>query len=310
MNFVDPDLNYYSDAVTGNGVITLSDFNSTVVSDHVNNILLLSLNIRSFHKHKDELMAMLSTMRIQPDILVLTETWLKRDDVVYADIAGFDAAHTVRDSRRSGGVSIYCRQKYKMKVYSNLSVCNTNIESCSVSVDMGTDNLNILGIYRPHSGTDEQFMIELGSAIECADLTDRGKLCVVGDFNINLLDENSESVINLVSYMQSSHLLPLIKHPTRYPAGIGNVAPTLLDHMYVSFLDSLCSGVLAVDITDHCAIFMQMPIASQKLDGKVELKFRDQSTGNMDRFKQELSAFQWDFEQFGDINSKFKHFNE
>ena len=77
---------HYLTLVTG--VCNIEQFNNTISGGGSCSLLLLSLNIRSFYKHRDELLAILSAMNVQPDVLVLTETWLNVADVDYANIDG------------------------------------------------------------------------------------------------------------------------------------------------------------------------------------------------------------------------------
>lgn len=55
------------------------------------------------------------------------------------------------------------------------------------------------------------------------------KCVIAGDFNINLLTEDSSS-IQYINMIRSSGLVPLISHPTRYSKN----ASTLIDHVYTN----------------------------------------------------------------------------
>ena len=75
-----------------------------------------------------------------------------------ADMEGYESFHTTRDSRKSGGVSIYYRNGLMMELVHDLCMCNVSIESCAVKVSIGGANYNIMAIYRPHSGTIEELI--------------------------------------------------------------------------------------------------------------------------------------------------------
>lgn len=306
---VDSDIHYYTDISGRGGVYTLETWNDLEGENVESGLFLLSLNIRSYNRHKDELIAMLSAMDHQPDILILTETWLCRDDLNFADIEGYEAYHTLREDGRGGGVSIYCSSKYRASFVRELSVCNVEVESCCAQIRINSIIFNVIGIYRPHSGTPRDFANVLEEILRAGNLGVRERTCIAGDFNINLLDENNEATGNLLTSMQSNHFVPLIGNPTRFPADLNIGVPTLIDHVWVNYLDCICFGVLHVDITDHCAVFMKMPLPSQHRDCKIKISFRDRSSANLESFEQEISRFEFNFNQFSNINDKVRYFD-
>ena len=184
----------------------------------------------------NELVALLSSMEVMPDVLVLTETWLSSVDSCYANISGYDAYHTVRERDKSGGVSIFCSSRYDSCQYRDLSMCSTNIEACCIKISFMSICLNVVGIYRPHLGTIEQFVTELKQIVETDTLGRRERICIAGDFNVNLLLESNDSVTNFITCMHSCHFVPMIKHPTRFPIESRDAHPTLIDHIWVNFL--------------------------------------------------------------------------
>ena len=247
---IDPDLNHFGSFLSDEGIchtFSVEEFNNAI-GELSSDIFIFSMNIRSFHKHKNELFALLSTLICEPDVIILTETWLNLCDLELATLEGYGVFHTVRQDARSGGVSIYHKHKFNACLLDNLSLCNLNIESCCVTVDFGDVKINVVGVYRPHSGTVNQFISEIDGILNDVDVGGRTRLCITGDFNVNLLDDLDDSSLNLMSFIQSNHLVPLIKKPTRYPANLGgNTLPTLLDHVWVNFLDCSLSGVLDID---------------------------------------------------------------
>ena len=314
MEHIDPDLNYFqsnwNNPNIGN-VFNVEQFCLAVGNDSSGDIFVLSMNIRSLHKHKDELMSLLSALIIEPDVIILTETWLNKNDCDFASLEGYQVFHTIREDSRSGGVSVYCKVNYNCYLHDEISVCNLNVETCCVTVDFGNFKTNFVGVYRPHSGTIQQFIEEITRIVDDGEIKNKGRLCMVGDFNINLLDNSIEANINLMSFMQSNHLVPLIKRPTRYPANLDNTLPTLLDHIWVNFLDSSLSGVLDIDITDHCPVFVCVPVPPSRLiDDKVKVTFRDQSNDNMIKIRDELFNYDWNLDQFSDLNEKLRCFSD
>ena len=103
---IDPDRNFLNHVVPADGnsnlnsnYFTIDEFNNTISHE---NLCIFNYNVRSFNRNFDAFNAMLSTLSITPDIIILTETWLA-DDV---NVENYSAYHTFRETRRSGGVSI------------------------------------------------------------------------------------------------------------------------------------------------------------------------------------------------------------
>ena len=59
------------------------------------------------------------------------------------------------------------------------------------------------------------------------------KFILIGDFNINLANENSENDI-FYNIMSSYHFIPQINKLARFPTAIRET-PSLLDHSWLNF---------------------------------------------------------------------------
>ena len=252
--------------------------------------------------------ALLNVLNTAPDIIILTETWLTELDRDYANIYGYTATHTIRNTGRSGGVSIYVRNCYDVDVLSGLCICSETIESCAVEVNIGGQNISIVGIYRPHNDTIDNFSNVMNMLLEDPILNNK-KICLAGDFNVNLLNSDSHDVISFVNNMQSSHCLPIITKPTRFPSGNNIGEPSLLDHMWLNNIEVYTSGIILYDLTDHCPVFVCFNHGVVDDRHKfVKVKFRVQSNKCHDDFIDELGRINWDFSDFNDINDKTAYF--
>ena len=59
-----------------------------------------------------------------------------------------------------------------------------------------------------------------------------------------------------------------------------NETPCLLDQIWTNFVDNITTGILSVDITDHCPIFLYFSIVTEKkkhIKDKIKTTFRHQS---------------------------------
>ena len=138
--------------------IDLSDIGSLCQSEK--DLLVLQLNIRGLLNKQDSLKHLLSEFKIQPDIVLLCETWLKRDTENKVNITGYKCYHKHRIDRLDGGVSVLVKQSLRSRERSDL-VIPTNLFEFNV-VELKTNNNNILLVsgYTPPNSNPRKFMKE------------------------------------------------------------------------------------------------------------------------------------------------------
>ena len=176
-DYLAPDANYYNDLFNSvnshaqSNNYNVEQFGNYIATqDPISNMLIINYNIRSFHKNSDEFSCFLSALRREPDILVLTETWLSSENMNVATIAGYEAVHRVRENARSGGVSIFYRDGMKVDKVPDLSISNQNIESCTIDICNCCVTYTVVGVHRPHSGTTDEFIKFLGRIVDSSNV--------------------------------------------------------------------------------------------------------------------------------------------
>ena len=110
-------------------------------------------------------------------------------------------------------------------------------------------------VYRPHSGTIENFTDELETVIQTSR---NSRWCLAGDFNLDLMKQNNE-ISRFVNMLHTYYFFPAINQPTRFSPNDVNMS-SLLDQIWTNSLSILCSGIISFDQTDHCPTFIQIPI--------------------------------------------------
>ena len=116
----------------------------------------------------------------------------------------------------------------------------------------------ILGIiYRtPSQNTDifNKYFLELSSKLN----NNKHKLiCIMGDFNFDLLKFSINNNINkFLDDMIASFLYPTISTPTR----ITPTTKTLIDNIFCNTLNSINSGCIYSDLSDHSLIFASIKL--------------------------------------------------
>ena len=267
---IDPDLNYFTDSFDSPcSLVSVEEYVSISRSKKFMNIL--NYNIRSFYQNSNFFLPIVELA--MPHVLVLTETWFTDD--YHPSIINFDSYHSIRSSR-SGGVSVFVIDSFDSRKIDNLSYVNENIEICSVEICLPNEKLYVLGIYRPHSGTIENFCHEIDSVLQNPVL--RNKRCIVtGDFNICLM-QNNPNCNRLYDLMQSLHFFQTITQPTRYPS-IDNQSPSLLDHMWYNALSIHNTGIISHTDADHRPTFLQILLPDSEKNSKdndlIKITFKD-----------------------------------
>ena len=165
------------------------------------------------------------------------------------------------------------------------------IEICTVEISISSNKIFLLGVYRPHSGDIEGFINSFSSIISDR-MLNGATIVIMGDINVNILFDNPE-VQNFMHFFQIHHFFPLIRKPTRFPSDASG-SPTLLDHIWINSFLNTKSGIISIDLTDHCPTFLFLPV--NKIipdDGLMTVQFRNLSTENFNLFTQEICCFDW-----------------
>ena len=132
-------------------------------------------------------------------------------------------------------------------------------------------------IYRPHSGNVNDFCDALSSIFTQIPNLKINKVSLVGDFNISILSENDISVEVLCDFLRSYFFVPYINNVTSY-SNLENVKPSLLDHISLSFSEvNIHTGLIMSDLTDHCPVFIGLPVGRETLTQSNLIRFRDHS---------------------------------
>ena len=129
-------------------------------------------------------------------------------------------------------------------------------------------------VYKHPSANVEEFTLKFDELLKELNLN-KYDAYILGDMNIDLLKHHTHQQTGRYLDMLFSHdLLPVITKPTR----ITSHTATLIDHIYTNTVNSLVSGILTIDISDHLPVFCMTDIKVKKQ--KQIMYFRDYSTFN------------------------------
>jgi hypothetical protein len=224
----------------------------------------------------------------------ISETWFSDTTVSRYNIDGYQIESIYRTMSRGGGVSLLIQSNLGYTLRSDLCVNNDLVQILFIQVDKTNvcrERDTLIGVlYRPPN-TDIKLFNEFLSEFLITISNEKKSIYLMGDFNINLLNEKVHSLTSeFVDNMFANNLYPLITKPTRITRSVA----TLIDNIYCNDIEvsKHFNGILCSDISDHFPVFC---ISSTDCDGnsQVLLKTRSYSSKNVEKFKAKLADADW-----------------
>ena len=246
---------------------------------------IFHLNVRSLNKNYNSLLVLLSNIKFEFDIIILSEIWSTNIDIVKNEFPSYSFSYILPTNSKIGGIAILTLKTIKIE---NIDIEDKydNIESVVIQIIINNIKTTIIGVYR-HPTNDYTSMIAL---IET--FTKRFKnVIIVGDININFLNEDKKTSEYLDKLLKNQ-IINHINKPTR----ITDHSSTLIDHIYTKGNNinklNIVGGILKNDISDHYAEFI--------LIDKIKVQHNDRpmirifSERNKIKYKELLNENNWE----------------
>ena len=282
-------------------------YTTALAKDYLN---ILHINIRSFQKNFDNLISFIKCFPKPPDIIAVTETWLKESTQHLYQLDGYVSHHIYRTTREHGGVTFFINNDYHAELIQDFTFVNDDLEICTIKLKSTTPNYVISVIYRPNSKhIAVQEFTNIFNDILSQDLFKTNNTILLGDFNINLLEHATHQPTNLfLNTMQSLNYFPHISRPTRFPDGPNLGQPSLLDHIWSNFTPPSSSGIIHCPLSDHLPVFLNITqLSSNCTKHKITYRLFDNHKHNL--FTSSLATLNWDdLLCSDDVNENFEIF--
>ena len=286
---VDPELqyNFFADANSICRYYDIQDYAN--IHGSQNSLSIVNYNIRSFNKNFDTFIGGFLPNNM-PCIMNITET--RFTSFKFEQIPGYESYHTVRNSETpAGGISLFVKDNIKSRLIGSLSYATETIEVCTVEIHFENNSFVLIGIYRPHSDTIENFSTHLETLLSDPLLS--GKNCILmGDLNICILKDSIQNN-NFSNLLYRFHFCPVITKVTRFPMR-ETETPSLLDHIWINKTCSYVAGILDLDFTDHLPTFLHIKSNKFVSDEKIKIRFRVINDVNKQSLKNALENFNWE----------------
>ena len=290
----DPDINFFHDSNT------LEDTDSIYIYDdqfknlselNASNFTIMSYKISSLPKNFDYLAdVMLSDTSL--DIVGLCETRLSPDIDQLYELDGYSLYANDR-SRNGGGVALYVSNRSDGHfARKDLTYMRDAIETVAVEIPGATRDSVVLMVYRKPSGDLNEFIGVMNDIMDTLSRENKHNY-ILGDFNINLLNHDSDIVLNFISLMYSFNFRCAVNKPTR---SAGQTA-TLIDHIWSNNSTSNIKNLIIYsNISDHFPIvsYFKENDKSKISSPHSEYYTRCFTQNNINRFLTSLDNVSWD----------------
>ena len=208
----------------------ISNFNSSE-----NDLALIHMNIRSLSFHFDELVSTLACLKLNFDVIGVSETWDSFENPIKmnVEIPGF-CYFSSQSHTQNGGVALYIKSSLTPIPRPDLGKNSTDYESVWVEIEnRNGKNYLFCYVYRHPSSNIDIFCDYLQEVLSNSAICNK-QVFILGDFNINLLNHNFDTpTTNFVNFFFSKQFLPYIAHPSR----VSDNSSTLIDNIFANISD-------------------------------------------------------------------------
>ena len=286
--------------------IDLSDINR--LSQSHQDLSVLQLNIRGLISKQDSLKQFLSEFKLLPDILLLCETWLKRETENKINIPSYKCYHKHKIDRLGGGVSILANHKLRTREHPDLIIPTKLFEYNVVELKTNNNNILLVSGYRPPNSNPKNFMKEYKDVLTKIKELKHHEVIIGMDHNFDLLKSASNTSTNQFLELNiDKDLTPCITKPTR----VTNKTATLIDNMLISnkLHYNYTPYVVTDDLSDHFLSLVVLHNINKCKKDKVKICKRKIDSKANDLIKTELDSVNWTYINTMSVNEAFDSFH-
>lgn len=254
----------------------LSDFRKAIVSYECNKTLtVVHVNASSCARDSsfDEIKVLIDECEGDVDIIVISETWFKHNELCLYELKGYECVHSCRKFQRGGGLSMYvkrpCEITDKVVIETELNIVKLKLKNY-----MGVNNLCVIGVYRPPGSRNfNNFLVTLQNNLND---TTGDDVILTGDMNVNLNmqvnNDNKEPIERYKNLLCSMGMVQYNYNTTREASG------TPIDHFFTNMTERRRHRIATIkcDFSDHNIIVATIE-SPQRCEGEVTVNKIDYS---------------------------------
>ena len=237
-----------------------------------NSFTSLCLNIRSLSNAVNyaKFEMLIDSLVNKPDVIGVCETWLRPGQTGhYMSLEGYKFIGNSRESNTfmskslGGGVGFYLKYDIKYEERSDLTVMNDVMETIGADIFLGEQKVTLFNVYRPPFSEDEKhtkFIEQMDNLLHIIKNKSKDSY-VMGDFNYDLLDNETDAVNEFKELMLGYTYISLINKPTRIAerhmtrTNTVSSSATCLDQIWTTVQKyDIRSAILTNAISDHLPV--------------------------------------------------------
>ena len=256
----------------------ISNTNNNTKSDR--NLSILVFNPRSVGNKEIALHDLF--IDEDPDIVIITESWRrdKGDEASLSHLIPNGYLHIMKNrnsKHRGGGILLIFKEHLNVKEDLVHVTTYASFEHINFTLFHHSRLFRFVAVYRPdHKKLRIPFCKVLDDLEDLllTNCTEKGNLCIMGDFNIHVDDINDAEAIKFLALLHSVNLQQMITVPTHDEGHT-------LDHVITNYNDNLVGNIRVFNpgLSDHSAIVFKIQVPKPS-PSKRRIKYR--KTKNID----------------------------
>lgn len=171
---------------------SLHDLNKQCVMVDKKSLNIVQWNVRGINDFRkfDELIYFVNECKFDIDVVVVGETWVKKENSIIYNIPGYRAYYSCRD-HSSGGLAVFIR--HSLEIQSTNSETINGLHYIHAVINQHGLQYNVIGVYRPPSFDYNEFQHILEGWLSAA--SPSRPLFIAGDVNIPINLQHNNIVI-------------------------------------------------------------------------------------------------------------------
>lgn len=257
-------------------------------TNHILSLNIFYININRLKNKTERLEYLLHSLQQQIDVIILSETFLFQSECNFINLPNYYVFHNTRESRDGGGISVFVHNTIDFQLVHQ----EVTLENEFVIIHSKSLNVTLICVYKPPHTSTSEFLIILDR------ITSKYKnLIIVGDCNLNLMNETDSQICNYKSLLQINGLNIINKLSKAYATRIQGNSCSIIDHLLSSFKNTFYILYGDVDLSDHRYILIKY-VLSKKTVNVTYTKMTVNHDGIIEWFLNKPSVPYGDFESF------------
>ena len=264
----------------------------TIVT-HNSDPRVLQLNVRGILHKQTELLDLLRkcTYLESVDIVLLVETWLKKDNEHRINIPGYTYYRELRQNCKGGSVGFLVNNRLLFEKRQDLHMSNEEVENSFIEIK-GKKQSIVMGVLYRLPNRNEKVFLKYYS--ELMTRIDKNKSLILGmDHNLDLLKHHThKNTQHFLELQMDLKTFPSIMRPTRVTIN----SATLIDDIMFSLdlYDKQKNCILISDISDHLPCFSIITDCMPSGDETLKTLTRTITEKKLKCLKENVGKLNWD----------------